>query len=151
MNASVVQGSVIGPVAYAIAASDLKTLTVGNSMNKFADDSYLLIPADNIDTTNLELDNIEKWAECNNFRLNRAKTVEVIFRKPRSKLHVPPEIPSIKRVESICILGVTISSTLSVAEHINSMLSSCNQSLYALRTLRSHRLPDPRLQIVFQC
>jgi len=60
VNASVVQGSVIGPVAYAIAASDLKTLTVGNSMNKFADDSYLLIPVDNIDTTNLELDNIEK-------------------------------------------------------------------------------------------
>ena len=30
------------------------------------------------------------------------------------------------------------------------MLSSCNQSPYALRTLRSYGLPDPLLQIVFQ-
>ena len=44
INASIIQGSVIGPTAYVIEASDLKTLEQANSLDKYADDTYLIVP-----------------------------------------------------------------------------------------------------------
>ena len=100
--ASVVQGSAIGPVAYAIAASDLEPLTPGNSMKKFADDSYIVIPAINIGSTEAEMKHIEQWALANNLKLNCNKTLEIVFRRQNTKpSSLPPPIPSIQRVENI--------------------------------------------------
>ena len=42
--ASVIQGSVIGPASYAIHAGDLRPITDGNDMVKYADDTYLVVP-----------------------------------------------------------------------------------------------------------
>jgi len=39
---------------------------------------------------------------------------------------------------TIKILGVTFTNSLSVAEHVNSVISSCAQALHALRVLRAH-------------
>ena len=47
---------------------------VGNRMCKYADDTYLIIPASNIDTRTTELDNVTAWAKMNNFRLNCSKS-----------------------------------------------------------------------------
>jgi len=38
---------------------------------------------------------------------------------------------------------------MSVAEHVYTTISSCAQTLYALRVLRSHGMDDPALQTVF--
>jgi len=150
ITASVVQGSAIGPVAYAIAASDLEPLTPGNSMKKFADDSYIVIPAINIGSTEAEMKHIEQWALANNLKLNCNKTLEIVFRRQNTKpSSLPPPIPSIQRVESIKILGVSIASTLHVKEHIDSVIVASSQSLHALRTLRVHAMPDPLIQKVF--
>ena len=43
INASIVQGSVIGPPSYVIVASDLHPLDQHNKMMKFADAKYLLV------------------------------------------------------------------------------------------------------------
>ena len=61
ITASVVQGSAVGPAAFIIAASDLRPLTPGNAINKFADDTYLIIPSNQIHTTPAELSHIEQW------------------------------------------------------------------------------------------
>ena len=47
ITASIIQGSAIGPVSYVINASDLSTVTPGNSLHKYADDTYIVIPARN--------------------------------------------------------------------------------------------------------
>jgi len=39
--ASIIQGSCIGPASYVVTASDLRAVTHGNSMAKYADDTYL--------------------------------------------------------------------------------------------------------------
>jgi len=41
--ASVIQGSVIGPASYAIHAGDLRPITNGNDLVKYADDTYLVV------------------------------------------------------------------------------------------------------------
>ena len=46
MNASIIQGSAIGPAMYVVNAADLHTVMPGNSLMKYADDTYLLIPRD---------------------------------------------------------------------------------------------------------
>src|SRR6218665_2958998 len=43
INASIVQGSVVGPASYVIVASDLKPIHRNNKMMKYADDTYLLV------------------------------------------------------------------------------------------------------------
>ena len=49
MNASFVRGSAIGPVMYVVDAGDLQVVTPGNILIKYADDTYLVIPACNVD------------------------------------------------------------------------------------------------------
>jgi len=48
-NASIVQGSAVGPVSHVVIAGDLTPLTPGNVFCKYADDTYLVIPASNVD------------------------------------------------------------------------------------------------------
>ena len=70
----------VGPVSYVISASALSTVTTGNSMHKYADDIYIVIPARNAYSREAELDHVAEWAR-NNLKLNpnRVKCVEIIF------------------------------------------------------------------------
>jgi len=153
ISASIVQGSAVGPVSYVITASDLQPVSPTNSISKYADDTYLIIPAMNINSCSLELSNIDSWASKNNLQLNRAKSTEIIFVRPRSKgsqYEPPPVISGFTRVQSIKMLGVTFSRKFSVSQHVDELLAACSQSLFALRTLRQHGLPDEALHAVFQ-
>jgi len=70
INASIIQGSVIGPAAFVVNAGDLHTVTLNNQLVKFADDTYLIVPASNLDSRSAEVDNIEMWVWTNNLMLN---------------------------------------------------------------------------------
>ena len=65
-------------------------------------------------------------------------------------MHLPPPIQNITRVTTIRILGVTFTNSLSVAEHIQVVINSCAQTLYALRILRSHGMDDAALQTIYR-
>jgi len=62
----------------------------------------------------------------------------------------PPPLPGIERVTSVKILGVTITNSLSFAEHVHTTISLCAQTLYALKVLRSHGMDVSALQTVFR-
>jgi len=119
---------------------------------KYEDDTYLIIPAYNCDSRCAEFDHIDTWARRNNLRLNRAKCAEIVFteRRRRRPVNAPPCLPDLVHVSSIKILGVTITSKLSVSDHGNSVMSSCAQSMHALRTLRSHGIDTELLQTVYR-
>src|SRR6218665_21059 len=55
---------------------------------------------------------------------------------------------AMERVGSHRIFGVTIPSDLSVSAHVEALLNAEAPSIYALRLLREHGLPDPALKIV---
>lgn len=151
--ASIIQGSAIGPVSYVITALDLQSIVSGNHIDKYADDSYLSIPAVNAESCAAEIAGVEKWAAANNLTLNRSKSVEIVFVAPRSKrvVTIPsPAVPGFQRVESLKILGVTISRKFSTTDHVDKMLAACAQTLFAMRTLRQHGLPADALHAVFQ-
>jgi hypothetical protein len=152
ITASIIQGSAIGPASYVVTASDLRTVTPGNEMLKYADDTYLLVPASNVESRKAELDNIERWASANNLKLNRAKTTEIIFvdKSRRLQFPTPPLMAGINRDTSLKILGVRVNSSLTFSEHICEVLRSCASTVYALRVLRSHGLLTSDLQNVYR-
>ena len=82
IKASIIQGSVTGPTAYVLNASDLLTIEPSNSLDKYADDTYLIVPASKSQTILAELDNVSAWAVANNLSLNVAKSCEMIVRRP---------------------------------------------------------------------
>jgi hypothetical protein len=152
ITASIVQGSAVGPASYVVTAADLRPSTSGNELCKYADDTYIIIPACNVDTRSSELSNVEQWAHQNNLRLNRSKTTEIIFyNRRRQTCHQrPAEIPGISRVTSVKILGVTVTDSLSMSSHVQIILNSCSQTLYALKTLRAHGLSTTVLHNVYR-
>jgi len=127
ISASIVQGSAIGPVSFVINAADLTTATPRNLVHKYADDTYVVIPACNVQSRADELEHVALWAQANNLKLNRAKTVEVIFTDSRRKLQPcrPPELPDIRRATSIRMLGVTLINHLSVSDYVRDVISRC--------------------------
>jgi len=111
----------------------------------------LVVAATNSSTRCLEIEHIGVWAAQNNLTLNCGKTKEMVITAggKRGKLVNPPApCLDIERVNSI--LGVTINEFLSAADHVRSLLISSNSSLYALRVLRVHGIPDESLQEVFR-
>ena len=88
ITASIIQGSGIGPASYVINAGDLEVRTLGNKLCKFADDTYLIIPADNADSRSAEIDNIKTWAQTNNLTLNRTKSKEIVVVNTKRKRQV---------------------------------------------------------------
>ena len=60
ISASIVQGSAIGPASYVVNVSDLKSVSIGNVLLKYADDTYAIIPSVNVETRTCELDNVEQ-------------------------------------------------------------------------------------------
>ena len=152
VTASVIEGSGIGPAAYVANAGDFTTKTPGNKLCKFADDTYLVIPAINVDTRATELENVETWSRNNNLTLNRSKSNEVIFTDSKRKRQFQEPSPQmeIARVTSIKILGVTVTNNLSVSVHVCDAISSCAQTLYALRVMRAHGMNDSALQAIYR-
>ena len=141
INASIVQGSRIGPMAYVIDASDLNPITPGNMFSKYADDTHLLVPPTNSNSIQSELDHVAEWSENNNLKLNASKTVEMIIHKPRFNVaNAPAPLPVISRKSQLKILGVTITDTLSFDVHVDNVVTRVAQAGYALPTLKAHGL-----------
>ena len=101
-----------------------------------------------------EWTNVEAWSQINNLTLNRGKSLEIIFTDKRRKrsFQLPPPLTNIDRVDAIKILGVSISNALSVRKHVDNVISSCAQTVHALRIglLSAHDMAISSLQIVFK-
>ena len=147
INASIVQWSVLGPI-FNINSSELKPLSDKNYYFKYADDGYLIVPASNCLTIPLELQHHASWAASCNLKLNPTKTSEIVFSSNRAKEPAPNS--GVRRVKEIKILGVIFDNRLTFSNHVQATISSCNQSLFALRTLKQHGLSEQCLRTVFK-
>lgn len=91
--------------------------------------------------------------KVNNLTLNRTKTQEILFHSPRRPIPhslYPSPLPNITTVQTLKCLGVIISADLSIGEHISAIISTCQQSTYAIRILRSHGLQGDALHMIFK-
>ena len=112
----------------------------------------LVIPAVNVGYRSAELYSITDWARKNNIKLNLAKSKEIIFvdkldKRRKADFSAPAIMPVLQRVHVLKILGVTLTIGLSVSLHVQNVITTCAQTLYALRVLRAHGLCVSALQI----
>jgi len=54
-------------------------------------------------------------------------SLPVVDGEQSKKIHFPPRLPGITRVTTVKILGVTFTNSLSVAEHVHNVISSCGR------------------------
>ncbi len=148
INASIVQGSGLGPSAYDVCSSDLKPKLPACKLHKFADDLTLLVPASHSTEVSSELRHVENWACDNNLKLNLGKSSEIIVFRKGTKPVPTAELPSLKRVVSAKILGVIIDQNLGFHTHTDFVVAKGAQSLFGLKVLKAHGLSHPHLSRV---
>ena len=127
-------------------------MTPDTSLMKYADDTYLVISACNVDSRDKEISNVDDWSRANNLTLNHANSVEIIFRDNRKRccIHPPSPLQGIASVTSLKVLGVTLTDRLSVTAHVDDVVGSSARSMYAINVLRSHGMQASALQQVFR-
>ena len=150
INSSVVQGSPTGPINFILNMSNLTPkYSLTNKLSKYADDTYLIVPASASHTISEEIEHIENWAEQSNLTLNKSKTKEIIFSRPRfDRSLLPPPIPEIERVDKLPALGITIANDFSLSAHVEKIISKGNQTLYGIKILKAHGLANTDLHRV---
>jgi ribonuclease P/MRP protein subunit RPP40 len=148
---SIVQGSGIGPLLYIILASDLKLLSQTNRLCKYADDTTLILPQKSDVSAHDEFNHVVQWSIQNKLVINFSKTKEVIFRRPGLRhFEEPTVIDNIERLNTFKLLGVFLSSTLSMDAHVNFIISIACQRLFLIGQLKKQGLPKAARRNVFQ-
>jgi hypothetical protein len=120
-------------------------------MTKFANDTYNIIPANNTDTRDIEIINVETSTRANSLKLNRNKCHEKVITDNRNRTQnkaSPVALDGLHRVTSLKILGITITNHLSMSEHVRNVIANCAQTLYVLRVLSAQGMTNPELQTV---
>ena len=106
----------------------------------YADDVSIIhfVSGDEVDETQLELNNIQTWSQNKGFLINEQKSKNIVLHR-RSVEPILSELQannsSIERVSSINILGITFQSNLKWDHHISSVIKKCNKSLGIIRKL----------------
>ena len=151
INASIVQGSGLGPMLYFVMAKDLKAVSPINRLFKYADDTTVLVPSDSESDVGLEyeFENVNQWAKDNKMILNITKTKEIVFRRPNPRLSLHPSpLPHIEQVKVAKLLGLVLTERLHFDDHVSAALKVCSQRMYLLKLLRAQGLPVTQLNIV---
>ena len=80
--------------------------------------------------------------------VNVDKTKEIVFHRPSARSLLLSAITGVEQV-SVKLLGVTLSNTLRIDEHVKNILTICNQRCHLLKCLKGQGLPSAQLNIVF--
>jgi len=90
INASIIQGSGLGPVSY-IYLMPVTSIQCIQHTFQICGRHYLLVPATNSSLISHELKNISDWAIDNNLKLNSTKCYEmVVSLSNKNRPHIPP-------------------------------------------------------------
>jgi hypothetical protein len=132
-----VQGSVLGPVLYAIFVSPVFDL---EPMLTFADDSFIV--ACNKDKkeviSNLEksLETITKWLKQSGLKVNQEKTDLCLFYKNDTAcVNLNLENIVIRSKKEISVLGVVFDSRLCWDNHVEKAINKANKALNAMKLI----------------
>ena len=134
------QGSILGPLLFLLFINDLPSVVSYSYVNFFADDTFLSYSDNNFDyinnNMNLDLANINKWAETNKLILNTEKSRSILFSTSRllSILYTQNfglilNNITLPRVNEIKILGVIFDHTLSFKSHVSVLCKQICKSL----------------------
>ena len=135
-----VQGSVLGPILYAIFVSPLFDLT---PITNFADDNFVVVWNNQISDVilNLErdLEMITKWLKDSGLKVNESKTETCLFHQNDQPIvTIKIQGSSIKSSKTMNVLGVLFDSRLTWGPQVAHTIAKANRALYAIRMIKKH-------------
>ena len=139
-NDGTIQGSVLGPILYAIFVSPLFDLT---EITNFADDNFVLQFNTQINALirdmEMRLEMIVKWLKDSGLRVNESKTELCLFhRNDTRSISISIQDQQIFSKKSMNVLGVTFDSKLNWCEQVSNSIKKSNKALYALRMIKPY-------------
>ena len=127
ITTGVPQGSILGPLLFSIIINDLKKSSKKITFLMYADDTTIYFNLEDFDSNNFEfeinaeLQKVSMWLKKNKLSLNLDKTKLMIFHRQQKRvkeLNITINGTNIKRVQSFNFLGITISESMSWANHL---------------------------------
>ena len=140
------QGSVLGPLLFAMATDDIHPVLSNTSMIKYADDVIFLHCFRNSIDDNLqdEWDNIVRWSSTIHVPVNISKCC-VLNIVTKANLPVKPIVVedsvTLTQVDVIKFLGVHSTKDLTWNIHVDSAVKKASKRLYIIRNLRRSNCP----------
>lgn len=135
------QGSVLGPLLFILYINDLPKC-IPQHLTLFADDSTLTIPCNKPETyendINESINQIVKWLDNNNLKINLLKTKRIHFSQrinDKSNLNIFYDNQAVEEVDTTKFLGLRIDKKLNWKPHIDFLCKKLSKSAYALHTL----------------
>ena len=137
-NSGTIQGSILGPILYAIYVSPLFDLT---DLSNFADDNFILTWNVDKETANIEMSNklnlISKWLKDSGLKVNELKTeICLFYRKDTPPIEINIGNVIIKSMTSMNVLGVEFDSKLNWSKHISKVINKANKALHAIKMIK---------------
>ena len=144
-----VQGSILGPILYALFVSPLFDLA---KMTMFADDNYIIrhgkhIP-DLINQMKITLEIIIKWLKQSGLKVNDSKTeICLFYRKDTPPIKIAINGNEIVSLRSINVLGIIFDSKLNWQLQAQNAVTKSTKSLQAIRLIKNYFTKDELLKL----
>ena len=159
IHAGVPQGAILSPLLFSIYVNDITRASASVcDINLFADDTLAFVSSPTASALQAKLqltaDVISCWFSEWHLTVNTTKTVSMVIRSqnmPPCTLSIRINDKPVEQRDTHRHLGVTFSSTLRWAEHINSIIYNASRKLGVLRRLRRTLTPAVLLDIYTTC
>ena len=150
INSGTIQGSVLGPILYAIYVSPLFDLT---DLSNFADDNFALTWDVNksvtINQMQNKLETMSLWLTESGLKVNESKTELCLFyKKDTPPVEITLNNISVRSNDTMNVLGVCFDSKLSWAKQISNTISKANTALHAIKLIKKHFSTPEILQLL---
>ena len=145
-----VQGSILGPVLFAIFISSIKNTT--KHISTFADDNFALNHHKNkqevLRRTKVSVEAVQQWLVQNGMKVNEEKTEICMFNKKdqeECQVNIGNSLITVK--SQIKILGIIFDSKLNWFIHSQHAIGKANKAKQGLRLIRKYFTPSEMLKL----
>jgi hypothetical protein len=136
-NSGILQGSILGPILYAIFVAPLFDL---EKLSNYADDNFIVRWNSSIEELIVDmqrsLEAITKWLRDSGLKVNESKTEMCLFHRSYPRIiNLAINNINITSTPQINVLGITFDSKMQWSEQVANTIKKANKSLIAIKLI----------------